>query len=136
MVSSLLEVLIGGLGLLKVLLRYIGPLTVAPTIALIGLSLFKLPVIYAKFNPAVTVGSDNALMYLCVHVHDGTCVCVCVCARARARVCARVCARMCVCVRACVRVCVCVCVCVFMCMCLCVCMCVCVMIFCPTFPLK
>ena len=56
MVASLLEVLVGGLGLIRLLLHYIGPLTVAPTIALIGLSLFELPVAYAKFNPAVTLG--------------------------------------------------------------------------------
>ena len=41
MVASLLEILIGGLGVIGFLLRYIGPLTMAPTIALLGVSLFK-----------------------------------------------------------------------------------------------
>ncbi|KAK7110155.1 solute carrier family 23 member 1-like [Littorina saxatilis] len=57
MVASLVEVAIGGIGLIRPILHRIGPLTVAPTIALIGLSLFKLPVIYAKYNPAIALGS-------------------------------------------------------------------------------
>lgn len=41
MVSSLVEVAIGLLGLPGALLSYIGPLTVTPTISLIGLSVFQ-----------------------------------------------------------------------------------------------
>ncbi|XP_063301361.1 solute carrier family 23 member 1 [Pelobates fuscus] len=40
-VSSLVEVIIGFIGLPGALLSYIGPLTVAPTISLIGLSVFE-----------------------------------------------------------------------------------------------
>nr|XP_015205203.1 PREDICTED: solute carrier family 23 member 1 [Lepisosteus oculatus] len=40
-VSSLVEVLIGCLGVPGLLLRYIGPLTVTPTVSLIGLSVFQ-----------------------------------------------------------------------------------------------
>ena len=40
MVASLFQVLVGFSGIMSVFLRYIGPLVVAPTIALIGLSLF------------------------------------------------------------------------------------------------
>ncbi|NXA51758.1 S23A1 protein, partial [Nothocercus julius] len=40
-VSSLVEVLIGLLGLPGALLSYIGPLTVTPTVSLIGLSVFQ-----------------------------------------------------------------------------------------------
>ncbi|KAM8973379.1 solute carrier family 23 member 1 [Pelodytes ibericus] len=40
-VSSLVEVVIGFIGLPGALLNYIGPLTVAPTISLIGLSVFE-----------------------------------------------------------------------------------------------
>uniref|UniRef100_A0AAR2JRC8 Solute carrier family 23 member 2 n=1 Tax=Pygocentrus nattereri TaxID=42514 RepID=A0AAR2JRC8_PYGNA len=40
-VSSLVEVCIGALGLPGVLLKYIGPLTITPTVALIGLSGFQ-----------------------------------------------------------------------------------------------
>lgn len=39
-VSSVLEVLVGVLGLPGLLLAYIGPLTITPTISLIGLSVF------------------------------------------------------------------------------------------------
>lgn len=39
--SSLVEVCIGALGLPGLLLKYIGPLTITPTVALIGLSGFQ-----------------------------------------------------------------------------------------------
>lgn len=39
--GSLVEILIGATGLVGRLLRFVGPITIAPTIALIGLSLFK-----------------------------------------------------------------------------------------------
>lgn len=55
MVASLLEVVVGVGGFIRPLLRYIGPITVAPTISLIGLSLFKLPVIYGKINPPIAL---------------------------------------------------------------------------------
>ncbi|XP_041365515.1 solute carrier family 23 member 1-like isoform X2 [Gigantopelta aegis] len=41
LVASVFQVVIGFSGLLGLLLRFIGPLTIAPTIALIGLSLFS-----------------------------------------------------------------------------------------------
>ena len=37
--APLLEVVVGFSGVLGIMLRFIGPLTIAPTIALIGLSL-------------------------------------------------------------------------------------------------
>ena len=40
MVASLFQILIGFSGLVGVLLRFIGPLTIAPTITLVGISLF------------------------------------------------------------------------------------------------
>lgn len=40
-VSSLVEVCIGALGLPGLLLKYIGPLTITPTVSLIGLSGFQ-----------------------------------------------------------------------------------------------
>lgn len=40
-VSSMVEVFIGALGLPGILLKYIGPLTITPTVALIGLSGFQ-----------------------------------------------------------------------------------------------
>lgn len=41
MVSALFQILIGFSGLIGLLLRFIGPLVIAPTIALVGLSLFS-----------------------------------------------------------------------------------------------
>ena len=49
-VASLFEVLIGVTGLIGLLLRYIGPLTVAPVVTLIGLSLFDAAVVFAAKN--------------------------------------------------------------------------------------
>lgn len=47
MVSSLFQILFGLSGLVGVLLRFIGPITVAPTIALVGLSLIDVCALYA-----------------------------------------------------------------------------------------
>ena len=41
MVSSLFQIFIGFSGFIGLIMRFVGPLTVAPTIALIGLSLFS-----------------------------------------------------------------------------------------------
>ena len=65
MVASLVEVLIGGLGVVGPMLKRIGPLTVAPSIGLIGLALFRLPVIYAKYNPAIALGSATFHYFAC-----------------------------------------------------------------------
>jgi len=42
MVASLFQVAIGFTGLIGILLRFIGPLTIAPTITLVGVALFHL----------------------------------------------------------------------------------------------
>jgi nucleobase transporter 1/2 len=41
MVASLFQVLIGFSGLMGLVLKFIGPLAITPTITLIGLALFK-----------------------------------------------------------------------------------------------
>ena len=41
MVASLVQVIIGFTGLIGVVLRFIGPLAITPTITLIGVSLFQ-----------------------------------------------------------------------------------------------
>ena len=41
MVSSLFQIVIGFTGLIGFLLRFIGPLTIAPTITLVDVSLFR-----------------------------------------------------------------------------------------------
>ncbi|KAK3084365.1 hypothetical protein FSP39_012253, partial [Pinctada imbricata] len=48
LVASLFQVFLGCSGMIGVMLRYIGPLTVAPTIALIGLSLFDIVADFAQ----------------------------------------------------------------------------------------
>ena len=42
MVASLFQVAIGFTGLIGFLLRFIGPLAIAPTITLVGVALFRL----------------------------------------------------------------------------------------------
>ena len=42
LISSLFQVLLGSLGLVGLLLSFVGPLTIATTISLIGLSLFEI----------------------------------------------------------------------------------------------
>ena len=50
LVASLTQLLIGASGLASVLLRYIGPLTVAPTITLVALPLFNVAAGFADKN--------------------------------------------------------------------------------------
>ena len=47
MIASLFQVVIGFTGLIGVMLRWIGPLAIAPTIALAGLALFDVAASYA-----------------------------------------------------------------------------------------
>ncbi|XP_076460509.1 solute carrier family 23 member 1-like [Babylonia areolata] len=68
MMASVVEVLVGGLGLIRPLMRLIGPLTVAPTISLIGLSLFKLPVVYSKYNPAIALTSTMLVVVFSLYM--------------------------------------------------------------------
>ncbi|CAG5117729.1 unnamed protein product, partial [Candidula unifasciata] len=54
--ASLIEVIMGMSGLLKILLRYIGPITIACTISLIGTSLYRLPIIWGRPNFPLAIG--------------------------------------------------------------------------------
>lgn len=47
MISSIFQVVIGFSGLIGLCLRFIGPLTIAPTIALVGLSLVSAATFYS-----------------------------------------------------------------------------------------
>lgn len=49
-VASLFEIIFGAVGLIGVLLRYIGPLAIAPGITLEGLSLFSAAAEFAAKN--------------------------------------------------------------------------------------
>ncbi|XP_048251483.1 solute carrier family 23 member 2-like [Haliotis rufescens] len=48
MAASAVEILIGGTGLVGLLMKFVGPVTVAPTIALVGLSVYKVPIAYTR----------------------------------------------------------------------------------------
>ncbi|GFO46322.1 solute carrier family 23 member 2 [Plakobranchus ocellatus] len=56
MVAALLEVILSGFGLLKLIIRAIGPITVACTVSLIGVSLYKVPLIYGRPSFWMTFG--------------------------------------------------------------------------------
>ena len=56
MVASLVEVIVGSTGMVGPLLRLIGPITVAPTISLIGISLYKVCIIYARSQWTIALG--------------------------------------------------------------------------------
>ena len=46
--ASLFEVFVGLTGIVGLLLRFIGPLTISVVVSLIGLSLYKIPMIYVR----------------------------------------------------------------------------------------
>ena len=46
MVAAMFEVLLGLTGAVGVLLNYIGPLAICPTVSLLGLSLFRSAAVY------------------------------------------------------------------------------------------
>ena len=48
--ASLFEIALGISGLIGLLLRYIGPLAIAPTITLVGLALFDAAAAFASRN--------------------------------------------------------------------------------------
>ena len=58
--ASLVEVVLGVTGLVGVLLRYIGPLTIAPVITMIALSLVNVTSSYCQHNWFIA--------FLCVHL--------------------------------------------------------------------
>lgn len=68
MVASLVEVIFGGFGLLGLMLRFIGPITVACTISLIGVSLFRLPSIYSKPNFIVALSCMVVVMVFILYL--------------------------------------------------------------------
>ena len=54
--SGLVELLIGFTGVIGLMMRFIGPLTIAPTIALIGLDLFTTVANNAKGHWGIAFG--------------------------------------------------------------------------------
>ncbi|XP_067656670.1 solute carrier family 23 member 1-like [Haliotis asinina] len=68
MAASMLEILIGSTGLVGVLLRYIGPITVAPTIALIGISLYKIPIAQSRPSWGISFGGIALLLIFILYI--------------------------------------------------------------------
>ena len=68
-VSALLQVLVGFSGAMGFIIEYIGPLTVAPTVALVGLSLFETGYQFAgktileKYSFICTKRSPDSLVF-------------------------------------------------------------------------
>ena len=50
MISALFQVVVGFTGLIGFLLRFIGPLAIAPTITLVGVALFNVAAEHAGIN--------------------------------------------------------------------------------------
>ena len=59
MVSSLFQVVIGFTGLIGFLLRFIGPLTIAPTITLVGVALFHVAAEHAGKCESLSPGNKG-----------------------------------------------------------------------------
>lgn len=53
MVAALFQIVIGFSGLVGFLLRFIGPLTIAPTVTLVGLSLFQAAAYFSGTSPGL-----------------------------------------------------------------------------------
>nr|XP_054764940.1 solute carrier family 23 member 1-like [Lytechinus pictus] len=50
LIASLFETLVGFLGIVTLVMRFIGPITIAPTVGLIGFSLFEIAILQAESN--------------------------------------------------------------------------------------
>ena len=68
MISSLFQIVIGFTGLIGFLLRFIGPLTIAPTITLVGVALFRVAADHAgKYDIFYHLGSaSKELIIFCL----------------------------------------------------------------------
>lgn len=55
LLASLLEVLVGATGLAGAALRFIGPISIAVVVSLIGLSLYKIPLEYAQTHWGLSI---------------------------------------------------------------------------------
>mgnify|MGYP001794630101 CR=1 FL=1 len=62
MVSSLLQIVVGFSGVIGFLLRFVGPLTITPTITLVGLTLFPV---------AASHSGNNTRRFLSSHAVKG-----------------------------------------------------------------
>ena len=63
-VASIFQLVIGYTGLLGLLLRFISPLTIGPSVAMIGLSLFDVASLNASKHWGVAIGCVSGLCWL------------------------------------------------------------------------
>ncbi|XP_041369605.1 solute carrier family 23 member 2-like [Gigantopelta aegis] len=68
MVASLAEVIVGCTGMVGPLLRLIGAMTVAPTISLIGISLYKVTIIYARSQWAIALAGTILVLVFALYL--------------------------------------------------------------------
>ena len=64
MISAVFQVLLGSLGVVGLLLKFIGPLTIATTISLIGLSLFEVGAQFSGVHWWIAIMSVDLLIHL------------------------------------------------------------------------
>ncbi|RUS85054.1 hypothetical protein EGW08_007191 [Elysia chlorotica] len=72
MVAALVEVFLGGVGLLKLIVRFVGPITVACTVSLIGYSLTKVPLMYGRPCFPVTIACAALVVIFVLYCKDIT----------------------------------------------------------------
>ncbi|KAL5021813.1 hypothetical protein ScPMuIL_000968 [Solemya velum] len=72
MLASLVQVLVGGSGLAGFILRFIGPLTIAPTIALIGFSLTGVVESFCEYHWGIAFMTAALLVIFSVTLHNVT----------------------------------------------------------------
>lgn len=69
-VASVLQVVIGYFGIIGALLKYISPLTIAPSVAMIGLSLFKSAARNAALNWGLSLGTMAVMIAFSQYMKD------------------------------------------------------------------
>ncbi|XP_063422626.1 solute carrier family 23 member 1-like [Mytilus trossulus] len=72
-VASVTQVLIGCTGILGVLLQYIGPITVVPTITLVGLSLIDVALNFCKIHWGVSILTIFFLLLFSLYLRNISC---------------------------------------------------------------
>ncbi|KAK7508563.1 hypothetical protein BaRGS_00000129, partial [Batillaria attramentaria] len=70
MAASAVEVVVGALGVVGPLMRFVGPITVAPTISLIGLSLYSVPVDYSRPCPPMALISAALVLLFSLYLQN------------------------------------------------------------------
>ncbi|XP_067656368.1 solute carrier family 23 member 1-like [Haliotis asinina] len=70
MAASLVEIVVGATGVVGFMLRYIGPVTVAPTISLVGFSLYKIPILYSRSSWEIALSGAVIVIVLSLFLEN------------------------------------------------------------------